>query len=350
MRIIPIVLAGGRGQRFWPYSTIKKPKQFLSINGKNSLLFETFARLKQITGSRHIHMIANKTYKNLIKKDIPTFNFNNFIEEPVGRDTAPAILLASKLIDAKKDDVFYISPADHYIGDMEGFKKNINLCAETALNKDVIVTLGIIPKRADTGYGYIELGPTKNNIIYNAKNFREKPDLKMAEKYYKSGKFIWNAGMFFFTKATILKSYGLHASFMLEDMENYLGEKNASKKLELFNRIEKTSFDYAIMENHKRIKVVKANFDWDDLGSWNSLKRISDSKDNNYIEGNVYAHNAKNVVVKADKNIKIVINGLDNINVIKKDDLLYVTSSKRESDIKYILKKLEKEKDFAKYL
>jgi mannose-1-phosphate guanylyltransferase len=340
--IIPVILAGGKGERFWPLSRQKNPKQFLSLDGSgNSLLQSTATRLLPLAQSwDNLWVITSALISEGVKEQLPLLPDSNLLIEPVGKDTAPAVTWTCLEI-AKRygnDAIIAFFPADHWIGDQAAFETTIMAAAELAGKEEAIVTLGINPTYPSTGYGYIESGEIKGNFnnlpVYKVTRFTEKPDEKTAESFIKTGKFSWNSGMFIFRAGIVLAELAKYAPQIL----NPLQEKGASA----YSELEKISIDYALMEQTDLAYVLPANFGWDDLGDWNSLERlIKEDKDNVEIGNHVNLDTKNSIIYANNKEEVIVTIGLEDVVIVREGNATLVVNKNRTQDIKKVLKLLQ---------
>lgn len=337
-----LIMAGGKGTRFWPKSTEEKPKQFLKLIGEKTMIQMTIDRIKKIIPIERIFIVTCMQYVDLVKSQIPELPERNIIIEPVGRNTAPCILLASLYIKQIYNDVnIAVLPSDHIINNEEEFC-NILIDANQALNIkiDGIVTIGIKPNRPETGYGYIECSIESQNInnkqIIKVNRFVEKPDIEHAKQYLDDGNYLWNAGMFIFD-----------VNYMLTELEENLNEEyNLLSNLpsiyskqymeclkEKYEKCKSISIDYAVMENSNNIYVIPSDFGWDDVGTWKSIERyVKSDVDSNFITGKVKTYNSKNNVVYGG-NKKIVLLDIDDIFCIESDDVIIIGKKEKMSEV-----------------
>ena len=282
-----VIMAGGKGERFWPKSRVNMPKQFLSLtdDGK-SMIQHTVERLKDIVEFENIYVVTNELYKGLVNDHIPSIPKENIIVEPVAKNTAPCIGLAAIHIAKKNpDSKMIVLPADHLIKFNEIFTDTLKTALDVVENGDNLVTIGITPSYPETGYGYINFkrGDSLPSIknVYEVLKFEEKPNIEKAKEYLASGQYLWNSGMFVWKTSTILNNFKEHLPKIyqgLEVIEKSIGTDEYEKILkEEFVKLPSESIDYGIMEKAKNIYVVPGNFGWDDVGSWLSLERIKKS-------------------------------------------------------------------------
>ncbi|WP_129408677.1 mannose-1-phosphate guanylyltransferase [Marinitoga lauensis] len=333
-----IILAGGSGERFWPLSTSKKPKQFLKIFSDKSLIRETFERLVYKLKPEDIYIVTAEKYKNDTLKELSELPENNVLLEPIARNTAPACFLGTLVAD--NDEVVFILPADHYIPDKEKFWKTVEKGIYAAEKYNGLITMGINPTRPETGYGYIEAGNDLEDNIMKVKSFKEKPDYNTALKYLQEGNYYWNSGMFFWKKDIFLEEMKKYNEDIYNDM-NELNPNNIDQLHEIYPKIRRISIDYALMEKSDKVYTVKAEYEWSDVGNWVSVREMEGYSDNNE---NVHLVDSKNVFVKANKNVGIV--GLENIIVIDTENGILIAKEDKINDIREIVKQLKKKEEF----
>tara|TARA_B100000131_G_scaffold5044_1_gene5204 strand:+ start:4112 stop:5170 length:1059 start_codon:yes stop_codon:yes gene_type:complete len=334
-----VILAGGFGSRFWPYSRKNRPKQLLNIFGDKSMLQITVDRLKKIKKISEIYIVTRKNLYDSIIKEIKGIKKKNVIIEPSGKNTAPAIgMMASYLALDNPDDIMCVFPADHYIVGHQKFSKAITSADLLAKKGDNIVTIGLKPSYPSTAYGYIQYN--ENNRLdtveaFHVKAFAEKPHKKLAERFIKSGDFLWNSGMFFWKVKTFLDGMGKHMPELLEVLEKIAPKiKNNESFTDLWEYIIPESIDYGLLEKAKNIYVVPSDFKWNDIGSWNALYDVFNcDKKGNIIRGNGRIMNGKNNLIHS-KNKFTAILGLDNAVVINTDDVTLVVDKHKVEEIK----------------
>lgn len=328
-----LIMAGGKGTRFWPKSTEDKPKQFLNLVGSKTMIQETFERINRKIPSTQIFVVTCQKYKKLVMEQLPYLSEKNIILEPVGRNTASCILLASIYIkQIFNNATIAVFPSDHIISNVDEFINILDTANNyVEANKKAIVTIGIKPNRPETGYGYIKCSGEKdylNNMnIIKVEKFVEKPNLETAKTYLDEGNYLWNAGMFIFDcdfmigelKKNLEKSYNLLINLPTINSENYYIELEKA-----YEQCEAISIDYAVMEKSNDIYVIPSEFGWDDIGTWKSLQRyIKPDAASNIIKGNVKTYNSSNNVIYAG-NKKVMLIDIDNIFLIESDDVIIV--------------------------
>lgn len=328
-----LIMAGGKGTRFWPQSTDEKPKQFLNLVEDRTMLKMTYDRVNKIVDKENIFVATNTSYFKLVKEQLPEIEDKNIILETASKNTAPCILLSSLYINQYfKGANIVCVPSDHIIQDEEQFIKDIKL-ADDFVNKtlDAIVTIGIKPTRPETAYGYIKYKQDKVPVL-KVEQFVEKPNLEVAKKYLESNAYLWNAGMFIFNVDRMLKELKreLPNDFsLLSELPTVRNEQYFEKLKENYEKCTKISIDYAVMEKSENVYTIPTDFGWDDVGTWKSLERYLKRDENeNLLKGNVKVINSKNNIVYAN-NKKIILLDIDDIICVDSEDCLIV--SKKEN-------------------
>lgn len=344
-------MAGGIGSRFWPLSTPEYPKQFLDVLGiGKSLIQMTYDRLLNVSPKENIYIMTNVEYKGLVLEQLPDLKPEQVLTEPERKNTAPCIAYAAgKIYDLNPEANLIISPADHLIVQENNFSKTINEAIKSA-EKNRIATIGIMPSRPDTGYGYIEVESgidAKPNSTFDVQQFREKPDLETAKQFLSSGNFLWNSGIFIWKASTVINALkefqpNLHA-FFTKDLSSYNTSEEQAMVNQAFSSCEDISIDFAIMEYAKNIDVVVASFDWSDLGTWGSLDgHLSKDQENNSVIGDkVKVFNTSNCIINVPNGKTALIDGLDNVIVIQSVDKLMILKKENEQELKNFLKELK---------
>jgi len=361
MKNVAVLMAGGRGQRFWPHSRFDTPKQLLSITGGSSMIRETVNRVSPLIDLSDVFISTTEDLFNGIKDALPEVDYLNYILEPVGRDTAACIGLAAVVIAHRykdPDTTMILLPIDHIIKEREKFLQTINEACKLARETGNLITIGIKPSRPETGYGYICVGEEVKKIddiiACKVKEFAEKPNLEAAEKFINEGNYLWNSGIFIWTCKDILdaiekKTPKLYQGLM--KIQNSLGTLHKKEIMkEVFYSLEKISIDYAIMEKVSNRLVVKGGFKWDDIGSWTSMERIFPlDKDSNVIQGGHEGVDTKNCIVINDEGLIVTI-GLSDLVIVSSGDIKLIYPKKREGDLKEIIKKIANNEKYKKYL
>ncbi|EGG32425.1 mannose-1-phosphate guanylyltransferase [Paenibacillus sp. HGF5] len=353
MDITCVLMAGGKGERFWPKSRTNLPKQFLNISGNKSMIQQSIERLEKLIDITRVFVVTNGLYAELIKAQIPHLPHDNIIIEPIGRNTAPCIGLASIVIEEKfPDSTMVVLPSDHIIENEEGFIKILKTGIEVAQDNKSLVTLGIKPSYPETGYGYIESTQEKLYIndleVFKVNKFVEKPDLEAAEKYLEAGNFYWNSGIFIW-RTEVIRSY--FKIFMpevhdvLETMKNGFKFLNRNEIIESeFIKMPDQSIDYGIMEKVDDIFVIPCVFGWDDVGSWTALERINDLDEHgNVIRGNILNLDTKRCIIESNGKL-IATLGIEDLIVVDTEDVTLICAKDKAQEVKTLLKELRMQK------
>lgn len=356
----PIILAGGRGTRFWPLSRKRRAKQVLALDGKQTMIQQTVARLAPLAPSRNFWIITNQDLKPAISRQLPKLGKKQIIAEPVGRNTAPAIGLAAfVLLRQDPDAVLGLFPSDHVIGNEKRYREVIQHAVRLAAAGDNIVVLGIPPAGPSTGYGYIESGGQVEEDVLRVRRFTEKPDVQRATEFLRAGNYFWNSGMFLWRARTLAGALAEHlpqTARLLEQIAAAFGTaKFPSTFRKLYPGCENISVDYAVLEPRSakgeyasNICCIPSDFGWNDLGSWAALYEHragkGDTLDGNLITGaGSYAINAQGNYVHAPGKFVATV-GVDNLVVVETDDALLVTTREHSQDVGKVVKYLDEKK------
>ncbi len=342
-----IIMAGGIGSRFWPFSRTNFPKQFHDVLGTGkSLLQQTAERFEGVCPPENIYIVTNDIYGSLVKEQLPFLSDDQILLEPCGKNTAPCVAYAAYKIASKDPQAnLIISPSDHIILKEEMFKDKVRTGLAAVSNTDTLLTLGIEPNRPDTGYGYIKFEESSNELK-KVIAFTEKPNLERATQFLASGDYVWNAGIFIWNASSILKAFekhceGLHQIF---SKGHYYNDKEAAFVKEAYSTCESISIDYAIMEKADNVSVLLCDIGWSDLGTWKSLYEISEKdSDGNVLEGNVKVYNTQNCIFKTPKNRLVVAEGLNDFIVAEYDNVLMICPKEQEQKVKEFVADLKGE-------
>ncbi|MBI5475545.1 MAG: mannose-1-phosphate guanylyltransferase [Ignavibacteriales bacterium] len=347
--VYAVIMAGGVGTRFWPRSREKSPKQLLEIVGKKSMIQNTVSRISDLIDPKNIMIVTNKIQKLSIAKQLPNVPEENIITEPIGRNTAPCIGLAGLFVRRMDPEaVMVVLPADHIMHDEEEFRRVLRLATWVAYESGKLVTVGIQPTRPETGYGYIQVvdeddgkNPYFKKGVYKVKTFAEKPNAETAKVFLQSGDFLWNSGMFIWRVDTILKEIETHIPEMYAELmkiDEAIGHKNYDNIVETtYKIIRGISIDYGVMEKAKEVYVLKGNFGWSDVGSWDEVYRISGKDENgNSITGQAFLHNTKNSMVYAGSKIVATV-GVQDLIIIATDDAVLVCKQGESQEVKEVV-------------
>ncbi len=352
-----VIMAGGKGERFWPWSRSSLPKQFLALTGERTLIQQAYDRLSKSFPPRHILVATGGEYLQLARKQLSHLPRENFLLEPIGRNTAPCIGLAALTL-VKKDPeaVMMVFPADHLVEKEEVFQACLGRCQELAAGGKQLLTIGITSTRPETGYGYIE---REDNPLpgepptYPVKRFVEKPNRENALQFLNSGRYYWNSGIFAWKAALILQKIEKHLPELfrgLKLLEPALGEDGEEQALrEVFPGLPSISIDYGVMEKEKDILVVEGNFYWDDLGSWAALaEHAPRDQEGIAIRGRHVGIDTKDCLVYGQNSL-IATLGVEDLIIVESDGVVMVCPKDRSQEVKALVQKM-KEKGLDEHL
>lgn len=355
MKVYPVIMAGGSGTRFWPASRSHRPKQFLNIFGSKTMIEQTIERVKPLCREESIIIVGNEDHHHLLNN---LFGENRYVtlEEPLECNTAPAIGLAA--IYLRKNGIIdapmIALPADHYVNDEEQFRSVLSGGCSAAKEKGAIVTIGMLPTRPETGYGYLQRGSRQNEIngfkVYSVKRFVEKPNQPEALHYLKSGDYFWNGGIFIFTPEVILEELQLHLPEVYEGLlriETSIGEPHYHDTLRAaYQRFPSVSIDYGVMEKTRRcILTISGDFGWSDVGSWESLYTLRANEldhQGNLAQGNNILLDTQSTFVFNQSSQMLVGVGLKDIVIVNTDDVTLVADIKRSQDLKKVVEEIRR--------
>lgn len=347
MNLYALVMAGGKGTRFWPESVSKKPKQYLNLISEKSLLEETFERFDRFIPKDKRFVVTVKEQEKLCKEaSTGMINSDGIIFEPTGRNTGPCILMSLTTLmqkGLKEEDVVVIVPSDHVILNKRGFHSTIKKAAEFSHKNQQIVTIGITPNFPHTGFGYIQKGKLINEEAFKVSRFKEKPHFELATEYVRSGQYLWNAGMFVAPIGVFLEEFAKHAPDMFKHFDALMKVKNFAQLKKVYEKLPSDSIDYAIMEKSDRIAVMPANFDWNDLGSWDALSTVIDETHGNTVvksDGEFFLNSTDNVVFAPDHFVSLI--NMDKHIVVVNDKVVMVAPVKDAQEIKKVVEHLKK--------
>ena len=342
-----LIMAGGKGTRFWPLSTEDKPKQFLNLIGNETMIQMTVNRIKPIIPIERIFVCTGERYVDLVKEQLSEIPDRNIIVEPEGRNTAPCIALSAFIIKKYyKNATMVVLPSDHLIKDEDKFREIVE-CADNFVksNDNSIITLGMKPSRAETGYGYIKYGNEEINLnkhkIIKVDSFVEKPNKEKAEEYLEEGTYLWNGGMFLWSSNNILEQIKKYSPDTYEALYE-IDEVKDVRLQELINdkykNTEAISIDYAVLEKSKDIFVIPSDFGWDDVGSWEALDRYREKDEcGNVRVGNTNAVSAENNLIISSSH-SVVVDGLNDIYVIENDGKILIGHKSNVANVKELKK------------
>jgi mannose-1-phosphate guanylyltransferase len=356
----PVILAGGRGTRFWPLSRKKRAKQLLALDGKQTMIQQTLARLLPLAPPRKFWIITNEDLRAAIAKQLPRVPKNQVIAEPIARNTAPAIGLAAFLL-LREDPaaVLGLFPSDHVIADEKRFRETLQRGIKIAAAGGNIVVLGIRPTRAETGYGYIEAGGAYHGEALRVRRFTEKPDAAKADEFVNAGNYFWNSGMFLWSARTLADALKEHlpvTATLLEEIAGTFGSNRFPATFrKLYPKCENISVDYAVLEPRSakgeeagNIFCLPADFGWNDLGSWTALHehqtaRSSPPEENVMVSSGMFLLNARGNYVHAPGKFVAAV-GVSDLVVVETPDALLITTRQQAQDVGKVVKYLDEKK------
>jgi mannose-1-phosphate guanylyltransferase len=341
-----VVMAGGTGTRFWPYSRQNRPKQFLDILGTGkSLLQMTCDRFESMVAKNHQIIVSNVHYEKLLKEQFPKYSKNQFFLEPQRKNTAACIAFAAyKLRQINPDAIMIVTPADHAIFQELRFLEIVNTAVEAAQDGK-LVTIGVKPNKPETGYGYIQYIESKGRVK-KVKTFTEKPEQDLAEKFIDSGDFVWNTGIFVWSVKAIIEAFEKHEPEMAEVFEEgkkyYYGWKERKFIESAYAQCRSISVDYAIMEKAENVHMVPGEFGWSDLGSWGSVHELRDKDAHgNLVTGEAIIYESNNNFIHLQNGKMAIIEGLDDHLIADFKDVLLVCKKDGSSKFREFIKDIK---------
>lgn len=347
MKKTALIMAGGRGERFWPKSRKSLPKQFLSLttDGKTMLQL-TVERILPLVAIEDIYIATNESYRDLVQAQLPDLPVENIICEPVGRNTAPCIGLGAMHILKKQDDaLMLVLPSDHLIKQKTLFVQSLRNACQVAEENSNLVTIGIPPDYPETGYGYIRFDENSSiGQAYRAAKFVEKPNLDTAKMYFESGQYLWNSGMFVWKLSSILDKLQQHMPETYEGLRKiqkaFGTEHEQSVLKDEFAKMRSISIDYGILEHADDIYTLPGSFGWDDVGSWLALERINPTNEfGNVMNGNLITVETKNCILQGGTKLIAAV-GVQNLIVVDTPDAILICQKENVDDIKKVLENL----------
>ncbi len=346
--VYAVIMAGGIGSRFWPKSREKSPKQLLEIVGEGTMIQNTVKRISDLVPAKQTYVVTTRPQKTGIAKQLPQIPAENIIVEPIGRNTAPCIGLAALFVRRLNPaGIMVVLPADHIIQDEDEFRRVLENAVSVARNSSSLVTIGIRPTRPETGYGYIQYldDPAQSRFAglgaFKVKTFAEKPNLAIAEKFVQSGDFLWNSGMFIWKAGVILDELRKSVPDLCDQLSNVepsIGTALFEQNLEhAYGVIRGISIDYGVMEKADHVFVMKGDFGWSDVGSWDEVYRLTPKdKDGNVLLGKVVTNETRNSYVQSTQKLIATV-GVDDIIVIETADAILVCRRGESQNVKEIV-------------
>jgi mannose-1-phosphate guanylyltransferase len=345
-----VIMAGGRGERFWPLSTKDIPKPFVRLFGDRTMIQMTVDRILGLVPMGNIFVVLGREHEQVARKQLPELGREQFIVEPAGRDTAACIGLAATVLHRRDPDgVMIVLPADHYIPDTGAFLRTVSRTVEWATRGDFLVTLGITPTRPDVGYGYVRAGEPVTEAdpsTCKVDRFVEKPSLPKALQYLSEGIYYWNSGLFVWRTRTLLEGLKRHMVDLhrgLGQIDRAMSEGNTEAVARIFTGFNKVSIDYGLMEKADNVLMVKADFAWDDVGTWGSLRRVMELDENgNFRSGKTICVDTKGCVVYG-QDVPIGTVGVENLIVVASPAGVLVCDGRRDQETRQIARMFDEE-------
>lgn len=352
-----VIMAGGIGSRFWPFSRKHFPKQFQDILGTgSSLLVQTFKRFESICPKENIYVVTHRDYAELVKAQLPFLETHQILLEPTMRNTAPCIAYACyKIAQKNPQATIVVTPSDHLILQEDAFRQDILAALSFTAKNNAFATLGIRPTRPDTGYGYIHVQREQIDGLNKVNKFTEKPPLELAQKFLESGDYVWNSGIFIWNVTTIRTAFERflpEVARAFSHAENYFYTPHEQHVIDqLYPNCPNISIDYAIMEKAEAVYVRLGNFTWSDLGTWKSLyEQATKDEHGNVVLGNVITYETHHTIVKTPQERLVIVQGLDNYIIAEYDNVLLICQKDQEQRIKKFVEDVRNRADGEKYL
>lgn len=355
-----VILAGGRGERFWPLSRTQHPKQLLHITSDKTMLQETIDRIVDFIPIERTIVVTGANIKDPILNSVTYLKEENLLVEPEGKNTCLAIGLAAvHLSKIDPEALMVVLSSDHYIEPKENLQKILEVATQVARKEEYLITLGIVPNRAETAYGYIEFSDLFDTVeeipIYKINKFKEKPDRITAQEYYYDRKHLWNSGMFVWRTNTFLKALEKYVPNSYQKLLAYsqeIGKKTQEEAVKkVYAESKEISVDCALLEKAHNVLTIKADLTWDDIGSWLALERIKEKdRDNNVILGKATAVGTYETTIVNDSKGIITVLGVSDLVIVQTDDIVFVAHKTKVQDVKELIQKFAGNKELEKYL
>ncbi len=358
--IYGVIMAGGKGERFWPLSRAERPKQFLRLTSERTMLEETIERVRPLIPLDNIRVVAGESMTSHILHSVIQIPEGHILTEPFGRNTCLAVGLAAvHLVREDPRAVMVVLSADHLIRPAEKLLKILKDGAAVAAAEERLITIGIVPTRPDTAYGYIKLGEMYKyegeSVVYNVSLFAEKPKATVAQEYYYSRQYLWNSGMFIWSAKAVLKAIGECQPQIARQLEEYAAtigtDSETASRRQLYEHTQAISIDYAVLEKARNVLAIKADMVWDDVGSWNALERYKDrDSENNVLVGESIVHDTYETTVYNDTEGLIACIGIADLVVVRSANITLVAHKTKVSEVKELLMKLGQDEKLQRYL
>ena len=353
MKKVAVILAGGGGTRFWPISRMSCPKQLVALTSEEPMINETIHHFENVVSMEDTYIVTNKEQANLMKELLPrSFNFGNIMIEPVGKNTAPCILYSvMRIHKAYGDTLMAVLAADHHISDIGEYERILSLAYKTAEETNKIVTIGLWPKEAATGYGYIRFGEKEGDRkeVYQLERFVEKPNKLRAQEYVNSHKYLWNSGMFIWRTSVILEAFKKYLPDMYKTFasveKDLLTENEQAAINSIYPNLESVSVDYGIMEKTKEVCVIPAEFGWNDVGSWDALAEVfRHTEEDNVIRAPYVGIETENCIVFSKSGKRVITTvGVSDLVIVDTDDAIMIINRERSQDVKKLVEELRRQ-------
>jgi len=358
--IYGVILAGGKGERFWPLSRASRPKQFLKLISEKTMIEETIDRVLPLIPLENIRIVTSREMKHFIVENIQAMKEEGILSEPFGRNTCAAIGLAAAHLEKVDDKAVMVTlSADHLVKPPEKLLRIIRAATAIASAEDRLITIGIVPTRPETAYGYIRLGELykheDDHVFYHVSAFTEKPKAAVAHEYYYSHDYLWNSGMFVWSAKSVLRAIAdcqPDLGNLLKEYAEHIGTDKENKAREfLYERATSISIDFAVLEKASNVLTIKADIIWDDIGGWKSLSRYKDTDpDNNVLVGEALALDSYETTIYNDADGMIACLGVSDLVVVRSDNITLVIHKTKADQVRDILAWLEKNEETQKYL
>ncbi len=348
MKITAVIMAGGRGERFWPKSRNKFPKQFLSLTSDGETMIQkTVARLGSLVQPEDIYIVTNKDYAQIVSEQLPQISNSNILLEPVARNTAPCIGLAAAVIKKRyKEAIMLVLPSDHLIKSNQMFIDTLKTAITVAEKGNNLVTIGITPAYPETGYGYIYFGSDEGTPgVYNVRRFVEKPNIELAKEYVNSGEYLWNSGMFVWKASSIEVNIKKHLPDMVAGLDKIYESVDTDRFDETveteFSGFKSESIDFGVMEKATNVYTIPGSFGWDDVGNWLALERVNKTNEyGNMIRGDVISIDTHNTIVYGNQKLIATV-GIEDLVVVDTDDAILICAKDSTQNVKKVIENLK---------
>ncbi len=350
-----VIMAGGVGSRFWPYSKSSKPKQFLDVLGTGRTLLQmTFDRFTEIAPAEQFFVVTNQVHVDLVREQLPELQDHQILSEPLRKNTAACLAYAAyKIAQSDPEGTMIVTPADHLILQEGKFLQTLLTAIAAAQEPNRLLTLGIKPNRPETGYGYIQYLPgSEDSQVLKVKTFTEKPNAKLAATFLESGDFVWNSGMFVWKVASLLEALRMHMPDLTDVFEEGKSQLGTPAEADFigaaYTTLKSISIDYGIMEKSNQVYVVLGDFGWSDIGSWQSLHELREKdEDQNVVEANALLYETKNCFIKTDTDKLVVVQGLDHFLINESENVLLICKLDAENKFReFVAQAKKKGEDF----